>query len=70
MKCLLTFLPDLEEPGPIFLFTKANNITRGQTIDVSSFPPGYMLQMYFSLFNVERIRRFTSTFVDICSATS
>ena len=29
-----------------------------------------MLQMYFDFFNVESIREFTSTFVDICSATS
>ena len=29
-----------------------------------------MLQMDFSFFNVESIRGFTSTFVDICSATS
>ena len=29
-----------------------------------------MLQMDFAFFNVESIRGFTSTFVDICSATS
>ena len=29
-----------------------------------------MLQMYFAFFNVESIREFTSTSVDICSATS
>ena len=70
MKCLLKFLPDLEEPCPIFLFTKATKITIGLVIDVSIFFSGYMLQMYFSLFNVESIHRFTSTFVDIFSAPS
>ena len=66
MKCLPTNIPDLEEPLPIFLLTKANKITIGPAIDVSTFPPGFMLQMDFVYFNVEFIRLFTSTFVDIC----
>ena len=63
-------LPELEEPCPIYLLTKAAKITRGPTTDVSKCPHGFMLQMNFSFFNVERIREFTSTFVAICSATS
>ena len=63
-------LPYLGEPCPIFLLTNANKIPRGTTTDVSISPPGFMLQMDFSFFNVEKIRGFTSTFVDICSATS
>ena len=63
-------LPDLEEPCPICLLTKATKISRGPTTDVSKFDPGFMLQMDFAFFNVESIRGFTSTFVAICSATS
>ena len=33
-------------------------------------PPGFTLQMYFAFFNVESIRRFTSTFVAMCYTTS
>ena len=50
--------------------TKATKIPRGPTIDVLEFPPGFMLQMDFSFFNVEIIHGFTSTFVAICSASS
>ena len=63
-------LPELEEPCPICLLTKATKISRDPTTDVSKFPPGFMLQMDFAFFNVESIRGFTSTFVAICSATS
>ena len=63
-------LPELEEPCPICLLTKATKITIGPTTDVLKFSPGFMLQMDFSFFNVEIIRGFTSTFVAICSATS
>ena len=63
-------LPELEEPCPICLLTKATKTPRVPTTDVSKFAPGFMLQMDFSLFNVEIIRGFTSTFVTICSATS
>ena len=62
--------PNLEEPCPICLMTKATKITRGPTTDVLKFAPGFMLQMDFSFFNVEIIHRFTSTFVAICSANS
>ena len=70
MEGLLENLPELKEPCPICLMTKETKITRGSTTDVSKFAPGFMLQMDFYFFNVEIIRIFTSTFVDICSATS
>ena len=70
MKGLPENLPELEEPCPICLLTKATKIYRGPITDVSKFVPGFMLQMDFAFFNVESIREFTSTFVDICSATS
>ena len=63
-------IPELEDPCPACLLTKANKIPRGSTTDVSTFAPGFMIQMDFEFFNVEIIRRFTSTFVAICSATS
>ena len=50
--------------------TKTTKIPRGPTTDVSKFAPGFMLQMDFAFFSVESICGFTSTFVDICSATS
>ena len=59
----------LEEPCTIYLLTKSNIITRVPTIDVSKFTPGFMLQTDFSLFNVESIHVFTSTFVVIFSYT-
>ena len=49
--------------------TKATKITRGLITDVSIFAPGFMLQIYFSFFNVDSIRGFTSTFVAKCYAT-
>ena len=49
-------IPELEEPCPICLLTKATEIPRGPTIDVSKFAPGFMLQMDFAFFNVESIR--------------
>ena len=58
-------IPDLEEPCPIFLLTKANKIHRGPTTDISKFAPGFMFQMDFVFFNVEIICGFTSTFVAI-----
>ena len=58
-------LPELEEPIPVCLFTKATKITRGPTTDVSKIAPGFMLQMDFSFFNVEIILVFTSNFVDV-----
>ena len=70
MKGLITNLPDLEEPWPIYLVNKSSKITRGPKIDVSKFAPGFMLQMDFEFFNIERIFGFTSTFVDIYSSTS
>ena len=63
-------LPELEEPCPICILTKATKISRGPTTDVSKFAPGFMLQMDFAFFNVESIHRFTSTFLAICYATS
>ena len=58
-------LPELEEPCPICLLTKATKISRGPTNDVSKLAPGFMLQMDFAFFNVESISEFTSTFVAI-----
>ena len=63
-------LPELEEPCPICILTKATKISRVPTTDVSKFAPGFMLQMDFSFFNLESIHGFTSTFVAIYSATS
>ena len=62
-------LPEFEEPCPIYLLTKVTKIPRDPTTDVSKFPPGFILQMDFAFLNVESIRGFTSTFVDICYAT-
>ena len=61
---------DLEDPCPIFLLTKATKISRGPTTDFSKFPPGFMLQLDFAVFNAEIIRGFTSTFVTICYTIS
>ena len=63
-------LPELEEPCPICFLTKTTKILRGTTTDVSTPPPGFMLQMDFLFFNFESIHGFTSTFVAIYSATS
>ena len=63
-------IPELEDPCTICLLTKATKILRGPTTDVSKFSPGFMLQIDPSFFNVESIRGFTSTFVDIFYATS
>ena len=65
MKGLQTNLFELEETLPILLLTKATKTSRGPVIDVSKFAPGFMIQIYFSLFNVESIHAFTSTFVSI-----
>ena len=63
-------IPELEEPCPICILTKANKTPRVPTTDVSKISPGFMLQIDFAFFNVESIRGFTSTFVAIWSATS
>ena len=63
-------LIDLEDPCPIFLFTKATKILRGSTINVYKFLPGFMLHMDFVFFNVESICVFTSDFAAIRYATS
>ena len=39
-------------------------------MDVSNSPPGFMLQIDFTFFNIESIHGFTSNFVDIYFATS
>ena len=70
MEGLPETIPELEDPCPIYLLTKATKIPRGPTTDASKFAPGFMIQMDFAFFNVESIRGFTSTFVAICSATS
>ena len=55
MKSLPTNLTDLKDTCPIFYLTKATNISIGPTIDVSKVSPLFMLQMFFSFFNVEII---------------
>ena len=70
MKVIPTNLPDLEESCPIFLLTKSTKITRVPTIDVSNFAPGFMIQIYFSFFNVVSIYRFISNIVAVCYDTS
>ena len=54
MKGLPTNIPDLEDPFPIFLLTKVTKIFKGLTIEVSKVTPGFMLQMDFVFFNVEK----------------
>ena len=66
MEGLLKNICDLKESCPIFLPTKATKTPRGPTTDISNFAPGFMLQMYFSFFNVEITHGFTSTFVTMC----
>ena len=48
MEGLTENLPELEEPFPICILTKATKISRGSTTDVSKFAPGFMLQMDFA----------------------
>ena len=50
--------------------TNSNKISRGPTIDVLKFSPGFIIDMDFVFFNVEVICEFTLTYVDICSDTS
>ena len=57
--------PELEDPCPICLLTKATEIPRGTTTDVLKFSPGFMIRMDFVFFNVESICGFTSIFVAI-----
>ena len=63
-------LPDLEEPWPIYILTKATEITRGSNIYVSKSPPGFIIQKDFASLNAESICGFTPKFVAICSSTS
>ena len=63
-------LPNLEKTCKFFLLFKANIITMGPKIDVSKFPPGFMLQMYLYFFNFENIHRMTYIFVAMCYSTS
>ena len=48
MEGLAKHIPELEDPCPICLLTKATKISRGLTTDVLKFAPGSMLQMDFS----------------------
>ena len=66
MKSLSTNLPYLSETCPMFLLIKETTITRGLNIDISNSPPGFMIQMYITFFNIENIYGFNPTFVDIC----
>ena len=67
---LQTNIPDLKYPLTIFFLTKAAKNPIVPTTDYSTFYPGFMLQKYFSFFNVGIICVFTSTFVAICYAAS
>ena len=40
-------IPDLEEPLPICILTKANKTPRGPTTNVYNPPPGFMLEKDF-----------------------
>ena len=62
--------PEFEESYPIYLLTKATKIPRGTTTYVSKVSTRYMLQMDFSLFNIERIHGFHSNSLTICTVTS
>ena len=61
---------DLEEPFSICIFNKATKITKVTNIDVSKFSTRFMLQMYFSFFNVEIICGFTSNVLAVYFDTS
>ena len=63
-------LLDWEQPFPICLLNMANKIPRGTTIYVSTFPPGFMLQIDLAFSNVESIHEFISIVLAICSSTS
>ena len=63
-------IPDLKNPCPVCLLTKATKINRGLTIDVSKNFPGFMLQIDLAFFNAEIIHGVTSTVVAISSANS
>ena len=63
-------LPDMEEPLPIWILTKAEKFPEIQPLMSKTPPPGFTIQMDFAIFNVESIRGFTSNFLAICSATS
>ena len=52
---LIENLPDLEEPCPIFLRTKATTIPRSATTDALKCAPVFMLQIDFVFSNVESI---------------
>ena len=52
MEGLPTNITNLEQPWTICLLTNITKFTRGPTIDVSKFAPGFMLQMDFSFFNI------------------
>ena len=62
-KVLPKNLPDLEDPCPIFLLTKATKITRGPSTDVLKSAPGFMLQIDFDFFNAENVQRI---YLDFC----
>ena len=70
MEGLQKNIPDLEYPCIIWLLTKAAEISRGPSIGVPKYAPGFMLQIDFTFLNVEIIREFTSTFVAICYSNS
>ena len=70
MEGLPTNPPDLDEPCPIYILIKETEIPKGPTTDVSKLAPWFMLQIYFSFFNIESIRGFTLNFFDKWCANS
>ena len=60
---------ELEQSCPICLQTKETKIYIGPNIEISSFAPGFVLQMDSSYFNVESIGGFISKNMAICSTT-
>ena len=48
-------IPELDQPCAICLLTKATKNPCGPSIDVSTFVPGFILQLDFAFFNVASI---------------
>ena len=57
-------------PYLFFSYPEQLKLPEFQPLTSQIFPSGFMLQMDFPFFGVESIGGYTSTFLDICSATS
>ena len=60
-----TNLTKLDEPYPICIMDNTTGTSQDYIICVWNFAPGFMLQMYFDLFNAENICGFNSIFLDL-----